>query len=74
MSKYISKKFDFKSDLTPICPGCEKEINIEDFMEQGRGTHQKVGKYSLGLKTVMFTVTVFFCPNCRKVLGVSKAA
>lgn len=41
-------------------------------MEHGRGTHQKVGKYSIGSKTVMFTVNIFFCPNCRKVLGVSK--
>jgi hypothetical protein len=69
----FSKKFEFKSDLNPICPYCEREINIEDLVEGGTGIHQKVSTIKIALAKVAFMTTVFFCPYCRKILGVSKA-
>ena len=70
----FTKKFEFKSDLNPICPYCEEEIDIEDLLEGGAGMHQKVSTIKLTIKpTAVFVTTVFFCPHCRKILGVSKA-
>jgi len=69
----FAKRFDFKSDLNPICPYCEEEIDIEDLLEGGAGMHQKVTTIKLRLAPVAFMTTVFFCPHCRKILGVSKA-
>ncbi len=69
----FTKKFEFISDLNPICPYCEKEIDIEDLLEGGAGMHQKVSTITVMVAPVAFMTTVFFCPHCRKILGVSKA-
>lgn len=45
-----------KEDLQPICPHCSTEL-ITIWMQLLRGTLGK--RY------------VYFCPHCRKVLGVS---
>ena len=45
-----------KNDLTPICPHCSKEINKVWF----RALESLLGKRY-----------IYFCPECRKVLGVS---
>ena len=69
----FTKKFKFKSDLDPICPYCEEEIDIEDLLEGGAGMHQKVSTIKVMVAPVAFMTTVFFCPHCRKILGFSKA-
>jgi len=45
-----------KSDVTPICPHCEKELKTIWF---------RVLKSTLGKRYI------YFCPGCRKTLGVS---
>ena len=34
--------------------------------------HQKINKLEVALKAIIFMTTVFFCPHCQKILGVSK--
>jgi len=69
----FTKKFEYKSELNPICPYCEEEIDIEDLVEGGTGIHQKVSTIKVLMAPAVFMTTVFFCPYCRKILGVSKA-
>jgi len=70
--KSLIKKFEFTNDLKPICPYCEKEIDIEEFLEGGPGMHQKISTIKVMMKPSIFMTTTFFCPHCRKILGVSK--
>jgi hypothetical protein len=48
--------FEQKDDVKPICPHCRKEISSVWF----RATKGDLGKRSL-----------YFCPQCKAVLGVS---
>ena len=72
--KSIIKKFEFTNELKPICSYCEKEIDIEEFIDGGPGMHQKISRIKIMGKSSMFMTTVFFCPHCRKILGVSKGS
>jgi len=72
--KSLIKKFEFTNDLNPICSYCEKEIDIEEFIEGGLGMHQKVSTVKVAVKPSIFMTTVFFCPHCRKILSVSKVS
>jgi hypothetical protein len=49
-------ELETKDDVTPLCPHCEKEIE-RVWQRELTGT--------LGKRFV------YFCPHCRKVLGVS---
>jgi len=69
---WILKKYEFDSPLTPICPYCEKEINIEDLMEGGTGLKQKVSTIKSKLKVEYIVTSLFFCPYCRRILGIGK--
>ncbi|MFX1305006.1 MAG: hypothetical protein ACFFBV_15570 [Promethearchaeota archaeon] len=66
------KKYEFVSDIAPICPYCEKEINIEDLIEGGRGLNQKTSRIKFTLRVEFVVTSVFFCPHCRKILGIGK--
>ncbi|MBY9014873.1 MAG: hypothetical protein KGD68_04205 [Candidatus Lokiarchaeota archaeon] len=71
--KSLIKNFEFTNDLNPVCPYCEKEINIEEFIDGGPRMHQKISIIKVMMKPSIFMTTVFFCQHCRKILGVSKA-
>ncbi len=45
-------------DLNPVCPFCESELTEILFREAPSGFFQARTKF------------VFFCPQCRKILGV----
>jgi hypothetical protein len=45
-----------KDDVTPICPHCQRELNSVWYRE---------------LSAVLGRRYIYFCPSCRKVLGVS---
>ena len=45
-----------KNDVNPICPHCEKELTLV---------------WSRGLESTFGKRYIYFCPKCRKVLGVS---
>ena len=45
-----------RSDVIPVCPHCNAELNTVYF----RGLTSTLGKRY-----------IYFCPNCRKVLGIS---
>jgi len=47
---------EVKNDLTPICPHCQASLD-------------KV--YCRGLTTTFGKRYIYFCPQCRKTLGVS---
>ena len=48
---------DERGDVRPICPYCEKELD-------------RVGAQALS-SSFLSKRLVYFCPHCRKVLGVS---
>lgn len=48
--------FEQKEDVRPICPHCKKEITVVWF---------RVLKGDLGKRSL------YFCPQCKAVLGVS---
>jgi phage FluMu protein Com len=52
------KAFEFvkREDLAPICPHCEKELNV-------------VYTRAKGVPLIQGTNVVYFCPHCNKVLG-----
>jgi hypothetical protein len=68
----VKKLFEIDSDITPICPYCEQEIDAERFLKGGDSIIQKVETMTFALKTVAFMTTVYFCPHCRKILGINK--
>lgn len=45
-----------RNDVTPICPHCESELHVIWFRE---------------LRAWLGRRFLYFCPNCRKSLGVS---
>lgn len=45
-----------KNDVKPVCPHCSKELTTLWYQE---------------LESVLGKRYVYFCPECRKVLGVS---
>ena len=45
-----------REDLTPVCPHCEKQLN-------------EVYAKAQGVPFIQGTNVVYFCPQCRKVLG-----
>ncbi len=45
-----------KDDVTPICPHCQHELNSVWYRE---------------LSAALGRRYIYFCPSCRKVLGVS---
>jgi uncharacterized protein with PIN domain len=49
-------QLESKEDVRPVCPHCEKELQTI-WMQEVRGVLGK--RY------------VYFCSNCRKVLGIS---
>jgi len=49
-----------RTDLTPLCPHCSKELT--EVYRKSRGAGLIVGRNS-----------VFFCPHCRKVLGFAQS-
>ena len=49
-----------RNDLLPICPHCDKELT--EVHRKSKGAGLLVGRNS-----------VFFCPHCRKVLGVGQS-
>ena len=49
-----------RNDLVPLCPHCEREL--AEVYRKSKGVGLLVGRNS-----------VFFCPHCRKVLGVGQS-
>jgi uncharacterized protein with PIN domain len=46
-----------REDLAPLCPHCENEL------------HEVYAK-SKGVPLIQGTNVLYFCPHCRKVLGI----
>ena len=46
-----------RDDICPVCPHCEEEL---------------AGIYMTEIQSVLGRRYVYFCPNCRKVLGVAQ--
>lgn len=69
----FKEKFEIDSDITPICPYCEQEVDVNDFVEGGTSLIQKVSKIKVPFAKVTFMTNIFFCPHCRKLLGISKS-
>lgn len=49
-----------RNDLVPLCPHCDREL--AEVYRKSKGAGLLVGRNS-----------VFFCPHCRKVLGVGQS-
>jgi len=45
-----------KNDINPVCPHCEQELNTI---------------YSQQMESTFGKRYIYFCPECKKVLGVS---
>ena len=81
MSKFLQKMMtrvkeaiDFDGAMIPICPYCEKDINPASFSREGGALYQKL-HFEFLRKLIATTVitNIFFCPHCRKILGMSRA-
>ena len=62
--------------INPICPYCEKELSIDDFLPDGKGLIEK-GVKAKKMKWGFFGVHVTsmcFCPYCGKVLSIARSA
>jgi len=49
-------RLESKDDVTPICPYCSGELHVV---------------WMRALESVLGRRYIYFCPQCRKVLGVS---
>ena len=63
------------SDQNPVCPFCEKTVNVEDIVTHLIKGSKNTGKGSvvdrfLSTQTKFITV-VYSCPHCSKILGFS---
>lgn len=82
MSKFIQKAmtkakeaFDFDGNMIPICPYCEKDINPASFSRKGGAMFQKIDfEFASKYMAVSMFTNIFFCPHCRKILGISRSA
>ena len=45
-----------REDVTPLCPHCSNEL-------------YEVHRKSVGVALIVGTTLIYFCPHCRKVLG-----
>lgn len=80
MPKFLEKlmlkfqeAFEFESDIKPICPYCEKEIDSDYFVGRGGAMNQKVTFQLYRRMGISFFTNVFFCPHCRKILSISRS-
>ncbi|MFW9877170.1 MAG: hypothetical protein ACFFG0_29115 [Candidatus Thorarchaeota archaeon] len=81
MSKFMQKLmtrvkeiFDFDGAVIPICPYCEKDINPASFSREGGAMYQKLHfEFLRKMYATTFFTNIFFCPHCRKILGISRA-
>ena len=78
MQKAIAKAkeaFDYDGNMIPICPYCEKDINPASFSRKGGAMFQKIDvEFATKWWAVSMFTNIFFCPHCRKILGISRSA
>jgi hypothetical protein len=86
MSKFMTKAmnkamerakeaFDYDGNMIPICPYCEKDINPASFSQKGGSMFQKIDfEFATKYMAVSMFTNIFFCPHCRKILGISRSA
>jgi len=80
MSKLIQKYFnlakkayDFDGNMIPVCPFCEKDINPASFSRKGGAMFQNLDfEFATKYYAVTTFTNIFFCPHCRKILGISR--
>ena len=80
MSKLMQKlmnrfkeAFDFDGNMIPVCPYCEKDVNPASFSRSGGSMFQKLDFEFIRKYTAITVFTnIFFCPHCRKILGISR--
>ncbi len=66
--------YEIDSEINPLCPYCEQIIDVKEFIDGGKSLIQKISKLKVPIMTKRYFMTnIFYCPHCRKILGISKS-